>query len=99
MVRVLVVRLSRIIKSAARSERVLIHPFLRCSRFRAFCTTNSSLVCQAIQQVNAQNHHQQTNRHNNEERKSEPTQDHCAGADTAPHTAVTEVLCDLRSCH
>jgi len=57
------------------------------------------LICQAVQQMNAQNHHQQTNGHDDKQCKSEPTQHHRAGANTTSHTAVAKVLSDLRGCH
>jgi hypothetical protein len=48
--------------------------------------------------VNAQNHNQQPNGHNDKQRESKPTQNHGAGADAAPHAAVSKVLGDLRRC-
>lgn len=48
--------------------------------------------------MNAQNHNQQTDRHNDEQRKGEPTEHHRTSADAAAHAAVSEVLRDLRRC-
>lgn len=64
---------------------------LRASSF------HRSLVRQAIQQVDAENHDQQADCDDDEQREREPTQHHRTGAHAALHAPVSEVLCDLRS--
>lgn len=54
-----------------------------------------SFIRQPVQQVDAEDHHQQTDRHNDEQRESKPTQHHGAGAYSTSHTAVSEVLRNL----
>ena len=58
----------------------------------------SSIIRQSIQQMNAHNHDQQSNRHNNQECKPKPAQHHRTSTDAALHAPVAEVLRYLRRC-
>ena len=69
------------------------------SMFHVFSSNNLLLIRQAIQQMNAQNHHKQSDRYDDEQCKCEPTQDHRAGANATSYTAVSKVLSDLRGCN
>lgn len=57
------------------------------------------LIRQPVQQVDTQNHYQQSNRDDDEQRESKPTQHHRTGTDATSHTAVSEILRDLSGCH
>lgn len=54
-------------------------------------------IRQAIQQMDTQNHHQQSNRDNNQQTKSKPSKYHGRCANSALHASVSEILRHLRS--
>ena len=53
---------------------------------------NQSVIRQAIQQTNTQNHNEQANRHDNQQCEAEPTQDHGRGADPTLHAPIAQIL-------
>lgn len=66
-----------------------------CGKRNVLHSRLSSLVCQLVQQMDAQNHDEQADGHDDQQGEAEPTQHHGACADAALDAAVAEVLCDL----
>lgn len=62
-------------------------------------SSSTRSIRQPIQQMYTQNHHQQSNGDDDQQREPKPPQHHRRRAYPRPHTAVPEILRDLRRCH